>query len=327
MSARYDLPIPYGWYCVALSKELESGEVKPLQYFGREMVMFRTESGTAKILDAYCPHLGAHLGHGGTVLGETVRCPFHAWQFDGEGVCTEVPYAKNIPPKVKDGPCMLSYHVVEMNQAIWCWYHPENIAPLFEVQQLPEFESPDWTDIHVEEWTIKSIIQETSENGVDAAHFQYVHGSESVPQGDVKYEAHRRDAHFEGRAPDIDEHGNVDTTGTKFRESILDTSNVGPGQTYQRFRGLFETMMQGTVTPIDSETVHLRFIFTQPKDQHATQAMFADAVRDNVTEQVGQDIPIWENKTYRAEPVLCDGDGPIAKHRKWFRQFYAELAA
>ena len=34
------------------------------------------------------------------------------------------------------------------------------------------------------------------------------------------------------------------------------------------------------------------------------------------------DIPIWENKIYRAKPLLCDGDGPIFRFRKYFEQFY-----
>ena len=37
-----------------------------------------------------------------------------------------------------------------------------------------------------------------------------------------------------------------------------------------------------------------------------------------------QDIPIWNNKIYQPAPRLCDGDGPIAEFRKWFRQFYTE---
>jgi phenylpropionate dioxygenase-like ring-hydroxylating dioxygenase large terminal subunit len=52
--------IPYGWYCVAYSDELAVGEVKTLNYFEREMVLFRTESGDLGLLDPYCPHLGAH---------------------------------------------------------------------------------------------------------------------------------------------------------------------------------------------------------------------------------------------------------------------------
>ena len=43
-------------------------------------------------------------------------------------------------------------------------------------------------------------------------------------------------------------------------------------------------------------------------------------------QQVGEDIPIWENKLYRDNPVLCDGDGPIAAYRRWCLQFYNDEA-
>ena len=61
-------PIPNGWFAVAFSKELVDGEVKRVRYFGEELVLFRTRSGRAAVLDAYCPHLGAHLGVGAAVL-------------------------------------------------------------------------------------------------------------------------------------------------------------------------------------------------------------------------------------------------------------------
>ena len=77
------LPIPNGWFAVAWSRELHAGDVRPIHYFGEDLVLFRTRSGQARVLDAFCPHLGAHLGYGGRVMGETVRCPFHGWQFDG----------------------------------------------------------------------------------------------------------------------------------------------------------------------------------------------------------------------------------------------------
>ena len=91
--SRYDKPIPFGWYALAPSSELAVGDVKPLHYFGRELVLFRTESGQPAVLNAFCPHLGAHLGHGGHVEGESISCPFHAWKFDGDGFCTDLPYA------------------------------------------------------------------------------------------------------------------------------------------------------------------------------------------------------------------------------------------
>jgi 3-ketosteroid 9alpha-monooxygenase subunit A len=36
----------------------------------------------------------------------------------------------------------------------------------------------------------------------------------------------------------------------------------------------------------------------------------------------GQDIEVWKTKRYRADPILCDGDGPIHKLRKWYNRFY-----
>jgi len=82
--------------------------------------------------------------------------------------------------------------------------------------------------------------------------------------------------------------------------------------------------MMGTITPIDDQSIHLRFSFTMPASQSDMNKVLAEATRDNVVGGVEQDIPIWNNKAYVSDPILCDGDGPIAKYRKWFNQFYAE---
>ena len=91
---RFPMSIPFGWYGVSYSSELEIGDVRDLHYFGRDLVLFRNEEGEAGLLDAYCPHLGAHLGKGGKVEGDSIRCPFHAWQFRPDGYCSKIPYAK-----------------------------------------------------------------------------------------------------------------------------------------------------------------------------------------------------------------------------------------
>jgi len=96
------LPLPNGWFAVAFARELREGEVRPLHYFGEDLVLFRTRSGHARVLDAFCPHLGAHLGHGGRVMGETLRCPFHGWQYDGTtGECVHIPYCERIPQQAR----------------------------------------------------------------------------------------------------------------------------------------------------------------------------------------------------------------------------------
>ena len=101
MAGRFPFALPNGWFSIAWSEEVKPGEVRLVSYFGCELVVFRSEAGVPYVLDPYCPHLRAHLGHGGTVVGDTIRCPFHAWRYDGAGRCVEVPYAKKIPPAAK----------------------------------------------------------------------------------------------------------------------------------------------------------------------------------------------------------------------------------
>lgn len=324
--ARYSLPIPYGWYGVAFSQDLKAGEVKALKYFGKDIVVFRTESGEARVLDAYCPHLGAHLGHGGKVHGESIACPFHGWEFNGEGRCTAVPYAKNMPPKVAgDKQAIYAYPTVERNHVIWAWYHPERVAPLFDVVELPEFYSDEWTDIQRMDWVFSTTIQESGENAVDAAHFVYVHGAKEMPVGETEYNGHMRTSKYVMKVPAMNEDGTIDLSG-RLRESYLTTCGNGPGQTWQRFTGVLETLMMAVVTPIDQDHIHLHFVFTQPKGLSEGQKMLAYGVMAELKNQVENDIPIWEHKIYLESPTLCDGDGPIHQYRKWFRQFYAEYA-
>ena len=133
---RYYTPgIPMGWFQVEYTDQLKVGDVKPLKYFGKDLVLYRTESGEAVLLDAHCPHLGAHLGHGGKVKGENIECPFHAWQFSTEGKCVNVPYAKHQPRKAEI-PC---WHVKVVAGLVMAWHEPNGAAPMWEIpSEIPE---------------------------------------------------------------------------------------------------------------------------------------------------------------------------------------------
>ncbi len=320
MGKRYPMPLPYGWYCVLYGNELAVGQSLPLRYFGKDLVLFRTASGRAVVLDAYCPHLGAHLGYGineemgqgGRVEGETIICPFHAWRFDAQGKCVEIPYAKNLPPKVKDQQCLGSYPVQELNQVIWVWYHPEGKAPLWEVAEFEEAQSSEWTEPECYRWQIRTHPQEMAENGADPAHFRYVHQTATVPNWDLHYEGYQ--ARGVQRSKMKTPQGEV--------EGEIHTASLGPGQNSTRFRGICETFLMGLVTPVDEEIVDVRFAFLQPKARK--QGGVARALVQDIVKQLGEDKPIWEHKVYRERPILCDGDGPIAKFRKWYSQFYVQ---
>ena len=324
-SRRYDLPIPFGWYAVSLSDEIAAGEVKTLRYFDRDIILFRTESGAASVLDAYCPHLGAHLGHGGKVQGESIACPFHGWQFNGDGMCTKVPYATRMPPRVVDRPCIRHYYAREDNGAIWAWYHPRGDAPHWELDHVPEMSDEQyWVNQEVREWFVDCHLQDTNENAVDKAHFAYVHISESVPEGQVTIDGHRRFTELASRTLAHDASGQ--TIEGEYIDTSFISKSFGPGFTLQQFMGVTNSVMMGTLTPIHQQRMHMRFVFRFPELTSDLARVFNQGYIDHVCQQVEQDIMIWNHKRYEPDPILCDGDGPIAQLRKWFSRFYADDA-
>ncbi len=305
------LPIAEGWFAVAIADEIAPGSVKPLHYFGRDLVVFRTEAGESGVFDAHCPHLGAHFGHGGRVEGEALRCPFHGWQFGTDGACTTIPYAKRIPPSARAG----AWQVRERNGFILTWHDALGREPWYEVPEWAEATSPEWSTPDRYEWSIGVALQEMGENGVDSAHFQFVHGTQNVPVTDTKQDGPYREAYspIELKTP------RGDVTGG------IHTKLAGMGFSATRFTGICETLEFAVATPIDTERTHMRYAFLQPKvgGKDPVGGVAAAIIKD-IVKQTNEDIPIWENKVYRPHPVLCDGDGPIAEYRSWCKQFHPQ---
>ncbi|MHB9879316.1 Rieske 2Fe-2S domain-containing protein [Pacificimonas sp. ICDLI1SI03] len=308
------LPLPFGWYVVEYGEDLAVGEVKAIRYFGKELVLWRGEDGQARMLDAYCRHLGAHLGHGGRVEGNAVVCPFHAWAYDERGTVVDIPYSKSIPPQVKR-PCMRTWPVVERNRLIWAWYHPEGADPMWEVETLPEATDPSWSEWQRREWHVNVHIQDMAENGADTAHFRYTHGTADFPDQKSEFDGHVLRTLISAKMETP--RGTVD--------GAIRAVSVGPGQSWTRFTGISETLLIAAVTPVDIDMVHVRFNFSQPKEQaEGPGARVAAAIIADVNKQLEQDKRIWEHKIYEPRPILCQGDGEIDRWRRFYSQFYAE---
>jgi len=39
-----------------------------------------------------------------------------------------------------------------------------------------------------------------------------------------------------------------------------------------------------------------------------------------------QDVEIWKNKARIDNPLLCEEDGPVYQLRRWYQQFYVDVA-
>jgi len=317
--SRFSFGLPFGWYPVAWSHEIAKGEVVRRRYFDRELVLFRGDTGKAHLLDAHCPHLGAHLGVGGTVEGDSIRCPFHGWRFAGDGACLEVPYAKRKPAHVRADawPCR------ESGGMVWAWYHPERDGPVFEPPTIEEYGEPDWTeDWTAYEWTVATHPQEVAENSVDWPHFHEVHLMEPPPEREVRFVGHEILWEAATRK-------NVTTLDGTPDEIRVIGRNPGLGCSYVRYSGMGETVIVMGMTPIDEETMHMRFgvIGKAMGRSREEMAAFHQSYADDMAFAVEQDFPIWENKVYRPQPKLCEGDGPVSDFRRWAAQFYVQAPA
>lgn len=296
---RFPFPVPNGWFIVASAGELAAGEVVALHYFGRDLVLFRTESGEPRVTGAYCAHLGAHLAAGGRVQGEGVVCPFHGWCYDGEsGRCVDIPYGRgHIPSQAK----IRSYPTLERNGMVWAWFHLEGKPPFYDVPAVPEFDDPAWSRPHTVDFTLNTVCQEMAENNHDPAHFQFVHGTPTIPDEEVV---------IDGTFKRVTSMG-----GSFVRESY------GLGLGVLRVEG-YVTFLSST-TPVDEEHVHVRWTFLAPVANGEDAA--AEAARQ-FTAGLSQDIPIWENKRYVERPVLLKEERTIVDHRAWCEQFYSDPA-
>lgn len=324
-SARgYPNCIPFGWYFVAYVDELTIGDVKTVHCFNQEWVLFRNEAGDAGMLAPYCPHLGAHLGIGGCVDGTLLRCPFHAWGFDRQGYCRSIPYAKKFPKTLENRTVLQSLPVVEFDQMIWAWYHPQQRAPLWEASSLLNMELSQMSTLRKFSFEVKTSVQDITENSVDIAHLKVVHGHTADFACSNQYNGIFRNtvlrADYQLKMPD----GN-------FQPAIytIHLQQKGPGQQLVRYHRLVELFMMYLVTPVTPEKTIIHFALTHPDYQ--TGSVESQLVHALLLEKIGQhgdlngiaaDLPIWNNKIYRAKPQLCDGDSSIMPFRAWFKQFY-----
>ncbi|MEZ4375578.1 MAG: Rieske 2Fe-2S domain-containing protein [Polyangiaceae bacterium] len=305
---------PTGWFVVAWAEDLGPGDVKPMRYFGRDLVAYRgLDDGLVHIHDAFCPHLGAHLAYGGKVEGNDIRCPFHAWKFGADGNCNEVPYAKRIPPKA----CVRTFPILETNGLIYLWHDSKRREPFFEVPKLEGWGDPEWTGWTKNILTIKTHPKEIVENVADKGHFPRVHGTH-VDTFDNEFNGHLAIQRTSGIA--------YPRGGGKDKFS-LEATYYGPGFQVTDMQGYLHSRLVNAHTPIDQHSLHLRFgVMLKKIGDDAKMEQFAQGYINNLQVGFQEDIAIWENKLYRDRPMLCDGDGAIGALRKWYAQFYDQEA-
>lgn len=344
------------------SWELKLGEAKPVDVFGTNLVLFRTppttllfitndttnsnanvllscclltgssDDGKVAALDAYCPHLGANLGIGGKVCGDSIECPFHGWRFDQSGTCVAVPGQSTVPHVAK----LRSWPILERNGMILVWHDVDEKPPAWEPPVVPEIESGQFIRHAFASYTINVHNQDIYENGADVAHIHHLHRA-LFPAVENYFHNAWQASYRPGKQEDNDAHiayiqvtqdqflcpsGSADGWRVKTSHVVSDVRQIGPGLVYVKIDspvGLVYAFE--TVTPKESLEQEVRLTFWAPPHIPRVLAKF---VAWGYLISFEQDLAIWNNKTHVAKPVLSRSDKMIPPLRRWGQQFYSE---
>ncbi|KEO83706.1 aromatic ring-hydroxylating oxygenase subunit alpha [Tumebacillus flagellatus] len=162
---------PLQWYAVAWSRDLQNKPMKR-KLAGRDFVLFRDDNGQVRCVQAYCPHRGADLSLG-ACQGGALQCPYHGWEFAGDGQCLSIPSQPNRP--IPEFAHNAAFPVMEQAQLIWVY--PERLhagQTLPNLQLFPELSDPNFV-LTPFGTTWQAHVTRAVESVLDVAHLAFVH--------------------------------------------------------------------------------------------------------------------------------------------------------
>jgi nitrite reductase/ring-hydroxylating ferredoxin subunit len=317
---------PTGWFQVGWTDGYAPGQVVAERYFGQDLVFFRTGPGDREPLgrmvafDAYCPHMGAHLGHGGSVEGTCLRCPYHGWLWDAEGRNVEVPYGDRQSTNARTR----SWSIREVSGLVYLWHAADGSAPQWDPPHMPEADTDDFYAPYP--WAthrepMRMHPQFAAENFPDLAHMRYVHRWEQIPDISLWQEA--------GPVLRVDYEGVISTPKGSVRVATENTA-YGVGLNINRVADGLRSTTLGAFTPID-QTQSEGFItvwVAKPDLQSSEPDGLARSIAAaNRRELFGPtaDRRVWEHQRYREHPLMVGYEAKYTRaFRSWSRQFYPE---
>lgn len=162
--------VPAGaWYIACRSRELRSKPVAVL-VAGLPLVLFRDRHGQASALEDRCAHRGAPLSRGRVCAGR-IECPYHGWQYDGDGRVAHIPAlpADSAPP---DTGVVRAWRAVERQGFVWIAVGGEPLVAT--PHRFAHYDEPDYTSF-VMCTEFRASVEACLENFLDCPHATFVH--------------------------------------------------------------------------------------------------------------------------------------------------------
>jgi 3-ketosteroid 9alpha-monooxygenase subunit A len=318
---------PTGWFMIGFSAEFPIGESRPLEYFGQHLVAYRTEDGVLHVLDAHCPHLGAHLGHHGKVNGDCIECPYHGWGWGSDGINKYIPYEDrpNVTKRLKSWP------IQEQHEWVFVWHDPAGNAPRWDLPEVwdcvphmpsdPKDYYRGYPELSIKYPKEPVHPQITLENAPDSIHFKYVHAA-TVDPVLMKWEVVDQQYRSIAGWPKPERTDSPDGMALK-----IHGISCGVGGSYAVFEGNWHYRLAFFTTPVNDEVSDLWYTIWWPREQGDTNIAPPQHIIDRGTKEFIQtlwdDLEIWRYQIYIETPAFARQDAlPYGALRKWARQFY-----
>ena len=169
------------WYPVSPIEDLEPKRPTPVTVLGLSLVIWKPPSSeTFRVFLDECPHRLAPLSEG-RVDDKTgnLMCSYHGWQFNAEGICTQIPQAENaeIVTRNQKNFCVISLPVRQENDLLWVWLDAQskelaNQTPLPLSPQIDASKGFVWSSFGRDlDYDWQTLV----ENVADPSHVPFAH--------------------------------------------------------------------------------------------------------------------------------------------------------
>ena len=163
------------WYIACTSEELDDHHrkgAKPLSFtlYGVPIVVFRGRDRSVGALLDRCPHRNVPLSDG-AVEGPLLRCGYHGWAFDTDGVCREIPTSC----KTSEGKARTVQRFATREQDGFVWvYATPDVEPARDPYVFRWVRDPRYHSGR-EVFEVDGTIHAVAENALDVPHTAFLH--------------------------------------------------------------------------------------------------------------------------------------------------------
>jgi phenylpropionate dioxygenase-like ring-hydroxylating dioxygenase large terminal subunit len=324
------------WYPIAKSEEVTNEAPYRTQLLCVNLVAFRDSAGNAHVLSDTCIHRGGALGTG-KIKDDCVECPYHGWQFDGDGKCTRIPSlgdGEKLPARAK----IDAYPTQEKYGIVFAFLGDLPEAERPPLYDIPEYDDELWRANQLVVFDVDYYYERSVENGLDAAHNEHVHPKQGAP-------GMAQD--FRNKPIDVQDH---DGYGSKFMipfEQIDAKAGLMDGQIERKptelkaGSGHFGPNVLITWLHLGGDNIFHQYFFEAPIDGERTRIYFVnmrkfmlDPKHDqgiiNVNMEIAQEdidvmtnlYPIRTPETTTKE-LLVPSDRPVVRYREYLKEWEA----